>query len=488
MVMTSLESFQRNIARILIALTFVHVPVLVAVAWLRGQDLLWTVAIAAGLAALPTILFLRGRPITVVAFALAVTLVGQTSMLVYAMSGHPWQVEMHFYYFGVLAMLSGFCDWRVLLLGAGLTALHHLSLNEFLPAAIYPGGANFLRVAVHAVFVVMETAMLIVTGQAIRIAFREAESASAAMGKSAAQMQELAQARQAELSATTARTHELSDLLSQFETEMAQSVEVLHQTASALQDNAGRMGHAAAQATARAQNVAGASRNAAERIGIAAEAGVELTRTIADVGQNATHSSRVASNAVVEMERTKATVGELATLMGEIGDVTDLISAIAAQTNLLALNATIEAARAGEAGRGFAVVASEVKTLAGRTAKATQDIAARIDHVRATAGRSVDAIAAISETIVELDRFSTLIAAAVEQQAAAVSEISENVTTTAGDVRDVGAGIVDIEAISCDTTASVGRFHAAAEEVASQTRQIRSRVRGFTGRIQALRA
>ena len=43
-----------------------------------------------------------------------------------------------------------------------------------------------------------------------------------------------------------------------------------------------------------------------------------------------------------------------------IGDVVDMIQAIAAQTNLLALNATIEAARAGEGGRGFSVVASEV--------------------------------------------------------------------------------------------------------------------------------
>ena len=103
-----------------------------------------------------------------VGFALAVALAGQTSILVFLFSGHPWQVEMHFYYFAVLAMLSGFCDWPVLVAAAGLIAVHHLSLNFVLPDAVYPGGSNFLRVVVHAVVVVIETAMLIGIGYAIR--------------------------------------------------------------------------------------------------------------------------------------------------------------------------------------------------------------------------------------------------------------------------------------------------------------------------------
>ena len=54
--------------------------------------------------------------------------------------------------------------------------------------------------------------------------------------------------------------------------------------------------------------------------------------------------------------------------------------------------ATIEAARAGEAGRGFAVVASEVKELARETARATEDIAKRVEAIQADTTESIRAI------------------------------------------------------------------------------------------------
>ena len=112
-------------------------PVLTVVSALLGADTVAIFLSALVLALLPLLFLWLQRPLLTVSLAITVALVGQTSLLVYAFEGHPWQVEMHFYYFVVLAMLSGFCGWRALLLAAALIAFHHIGLNFVLPSAVY---------------------------------------------------------------------------------------------------------------------------------------------------------------------------------------------------------------------------------------------------------------------------------------------------------------------------------------------------------------
>jgi methyl-accepting chemotaxis protein len=485
---SSLERLRRQVAAMLTALAFVHVPILGLVAYLRDQDVTLAVGCSFALALVPALLLWVGRPPLIVAAALTVTFVAQTSQLVFAMSGHAWQVEMHFYYFAVLAMLAAFCDWRILVLAAALVAFHHLGLNDVLPNALYNGDGDVMRVFVHAVIVAVETAMLIGIGLAICSAFETADRAQQAAEISATELQRVTGLQRSDLASAGERAAQLTAMLERFKQEMSDSLEGLHEAAGGLRANADQYRIVAASATAQSVKLSVVSENTAQTVNVAAGAGADLAQSISEVGANAARSSQLAAAAVCEVEATSTTFADLAAMAQEIGDVTGLISGIAAKTNLLALNATIEAARAGESGRGFAVVAQEVKTLAGQTAKATLEIAQRIGAMRGATERSVSAIQAILDSIKELDRFSALIASSVEEQARSARQIAGSVNSAAADVDNVSGAARELDSMAERTASAVTVLTTAAQEVAGQTATMRERVRRFTDDLCQMRA
>ena len=98
---------------------------------------------------------------------------------------------------------------------------------------------------------------------------------------------------------------------------------------------------------------------------------------------------------LLDLVETLAThVTGFAAAMDQVKRCSQDIEQIAETTNILALNATIEAMRAGEAGRTFAVVANEVKTLAGETRKATDEISEVIETLGSEASTVIERIEA----------------------------------------------------------------------------------------------
>jgi methyl-accepting chemotaxis protein len=138
----------------------------------------------------------------------------------------------------------------------------------------------------------------------------------------------------------------------------------------------------------------------------------------------AMREARLATDAVGMSETLSDHAKSIESILGLIRD-------IAGQTNLLALNATIEAARAGDAGRGFAVVAQEVKSLANQTARATDDIAAKIASIQSATKSTVETNASIRTTVTEVQESADRIRFAMEAQAQTVTAITAAVDETA---------------------------------------------------------
>ncbi|MCP1463442.1 methyl-accepting chemotaxis protein [Pseudomonas sp. S3E17] len=153
------------------------------------------------------------------------------------------------------------------------------------------------------------------------------------------------------------------------------------------------------------------------------------------------------------LETTLQQVNALADSSNQIGQVLDVISAIAQQTNLLALNAAIEAARAGEQGRGFAVVADEVRHLASNTQSSVEQVRTVIETLqqlsqavvhstqlsREQAGGSVlqvqqtrVALGHISQAVDVIEQMNQQIASAALEQSSVVDDISHRVSDIRG--------------------------------------------------------
>ncbi|MBI2418532.1 MAG: Cache 3/Cache 2 fusion domain-containing protein [Ignavibacteriales bacterium] len=245
--------------------------------------------------------------------------------------------------------------------------------------------------------------------------------------------------------------------------------ESLHDAMIEVTNSVHAVASASTEISASTEELAAGAQEQSSQTADVASAVEEMTKTILENTRNASNSADMAREAGIKakeggvvvdetikgmnqiaevVNRSAQTVFKLGANSDKIGEIVQVIDEIADQTNLLALNAAIEAARAGEQGRGFAVVADEVRKLAERTTKATKEIAGMIKEIQFETN---NAVTSMKEGTAEVERgklkanqagemlrvivkstdglkdIITQVAAASEEQSAAVDEISKNI-------------------------------------------------------------
>ena len=282
-----------------------------------------------------------------------------------------------------------------------------------------------------------------------------------------------------------ARRVELHDLAESFEAAVGNIIENVASASSELENSAVILTKSSAATQQLSTVVAAASEETSTNVQSVASATEEMAGSINEIGRQVADSNRIANEAVDQAGKTDARIAALSLAASRIGDVTQLITTIAAQTNLLALNATIEAARAGDAGRGFAVVAQEVKALASQTAKATSEISTQIAGMQAATQDSVTAIKEIYGTIGQVSEIAAAIAAAVEEQGAATQEIARNVQQAAVGSTQVATSIADVNRGAGDTGSASAQVLSAAQLLSNENKRLKAEVAKFLATVRA---
>ena len=287
------------------------------------------------------------------------------------------------------------------------------------------------------------------------------------------------------LRAQRERAAEMARMADHFEEIVGAIVDTVSTSTTDMQTSAASLLHVAGWTAGEVEVVAASTKQASETMQSVAGGTQDLMDSVGEIASRMAHSAQVAGQAVAEADRTTGTIEGLSQSAQRIGVIVALINDIARQTNLLALNATIEAARAGEAGRGFAVVAAEVQSLANQTAGATDDIRRQIEGIQSAASGSVDAIRQIGHTIGEMSRVTAEIIFAGDVQGDATRAMVEGTHRTARATAEVAAKLDKVTEGAVTTGGAANKVMSAATDLARQADLLRKESHRFVTSVRA---
>jgi methyl-accepting chemotaxis protein len=499
----ALLEVRKRADRTMSLLLLAHLPVALALAAIHGT---WLLAIVVGAIASFGPLMLAARCPGALVTRLVMAVAFMTYSVLFIQQTHG-AIELHFHIFGVLAFLVIYRDWRVPVVAAAFIAVHHVVFDQIQRAGgdvwLVPAGRGGIpMIAVHAAFVVVETAVLVYLAisqerETVAIAaMREQEAAEAERLNKLAQALErrdltaaedvkthdgalgalsegidhvatLVRSIQSTAADVTAATKVISDASEESGRASTETANAIAEIAAGMEIQARIVTEAIDLSAGLADAVTDSADAADEAAGMAGD-----TRTVAEEGVATADDATEAMRAVRESSAAISdAITELSERSGQIVGFVDTISGIAEQTNLLALNAAIEAARAGDQGRGFAVVADEVRKLA--------------EESRAAAGK-------ISELVADMDKVTENTVAVVEDGAqrtvagaetverarvafqrisSAVGDVTSRVAAIATDGRELATRASDMRGRMEELGAIAERSSASTQQVSASTQQ-----------------
>ena len=378
-------------------------------------------------------------------------------------------LEFHFGVFVSLALLLVYLDWRPIVFGAVLFAVHHIAFDR-LQAAGYGfyclTQPDFAIIVLHAVYVVIQTALEVVL--------------AVFMGRTAREGVELG-----ELVAGVDRPDGISLNVAQIEvsTPAALSLKAalarMDSAVSAVRASTNNIETACSEIATGNQDLSQRTEQTASNLQRTASSMEELTSNVRQSAEAARQANQLAATAAEVAARGGEVVGQVVTTMDEINhsskkisDIIGVIDGIAFQTNILALNAAVEAARAGEQGRGFAVVASEVRSLAGRSAEAAKEIKGLISA-------SVEKVASGSRLVQDAGSTMDEIVGSVRRVSDIIGEITAASSEQSSGIGEVNSAINVLDQMTQQNAALVEQSAAAAESLKDQAQRLVGAVEVF---------
>jgi methyl-accepting chemotaxis protein len=227
----------------------------------------------------------------------------------------------------------------------------------------------------------------------------------------------------------------------------------------------------------------------------------QITRTVNSVASNAAESSAlsqessraadegmaVVREASVAMDSISTSfrslqqrVGQLSERSTSIGEIVEVITAIADETKLLALNAAIIAAQAGENGAAFSVVAREVRELADRTHRSAGEITVLIRATQEDTSAAVAAVedgsARVAQGVERSIASAEVLKRILERSTASANrtrEIAEATTRQASDLDRAGNAVREIDEGVQAIRRSAREQEQSSAEIANQIESIR---------------